>query len=531
MRTRPLRSSLAVLTPVLMILGVAGLVAGPAGAQVAAPDGRIAFQSDADGDWDIWTMNPDGSDLRNLTSEGETGEGWADSQPSWSPDGSRIAFVSDRSGGSDIFVMGADGADVTRLTVNGDEDSDFGPDWSPDGSRLVFAGERADEGPEFPDDLDIYVIDADGTNEVNVTDGFESQPGQFQWGDKDPDWSPVDDRIVFSSARIVEGADDEGAYWRIVTANPDGSDQTIVSAVDDPGNDPWPDDIPNHDEQPEYSPDGQWIAFGTHQQPEQQWDVQIVRTDGTDQQNVLPAQEWEDLFPTWSETGGEILFTSNRTGDHTLGMYSDDVSSSMRGGTERIVVRAAAATRPFVQEVGGVGRVESPDVFGDRCTIEGTSAGELLVGTSGRDVICARGGDDVIDGLAGDDVLLGAEGDDVLRGGPGRDIAQGGDGIDTVSYRDAHAGVTVRLDEGRATGQGVDQLRRIERVRGSADGDVLVGDEMANSLSGLRGADAVMGLDGDDQLFGGAGQDELDGGMGTDACQDPAPTVYRSCEA
>ena len=82
MRTRPLRSSLAVLTPVLMILGVVGVVAGPVGAQVAAPDGRLAFQSDADGDWDIWTMNPDGSDLRNLTSEGETGDGWADSQPS-----------------------------------------------------------------------------------------------------------------------------------------------------------------------------------------------------------------------------------------------------------------------------------------------------------------------------------------------------------------------------------------------------------------------------------------------------------------
>jgi dipeptidyl aminopeptidase/acylaminoacyl peptidase len=117
MSTPPLRRSLAAIAPVLLIVAIAGTVAPPAAAQVSAPDGRIAFQSNADGDWDIWTMNPDGSDLRNLTSDGETGDGWGDSQPSWSPDGSRIAFVSDRAGGTDIFVMGADGSDVTRLTV------------------------------------------------------------------------------------------------------------------------------------------------------------------------------------------------------------------------------------------------------------------------------------------------------------------------------------------------------------------------------------------------------------------------------
>jgi Ca2+-binding RTX toxin-like protein len=137
----------------------------------------------------------------------------------------------------------------------------------------------------------------------------------------------------------------------------------------------------------------------------------------------------------------------------------------------------------------------------------------------------------VIDGRGGDDVLLGGRGDDVLRGGPGRDIADGGSGVDTASYREANAGVTVLLGEGRAAGQGVDRLRRIERVRGSGHHDVLVGDEAANSIWGLGGADEVVGMGGDDLLFGGSGRDELDGGMGTDACEDPAPTVYRSCES
>ena len=531
MPTRPLRTLLAAIT--LALLGAIAF-AFPASAQVAAPDGRIAFQSDADGDWDIWTMNPDGSDLQNLTSEGETGDGWADAQPSWSPDGTRLAFVSNRFGGTDIFVMGADGSDITRLTVNGEEDPDFSPDWSPDGTRLVFAGERTDEGPEFPDDLDIYVIDADGSNETNITDGFESQEGQYQWGDMDPDWSPVDDRLVFSSARIVEGADYEGAFWRIVTADPDGSNQTIVSDPNDPGNDPWSDEIPNHDEQPEFSPDGQWIAFGTHQQPEQQWDVQIVRADGTGQQNVLPAEEWEDLFPTWSEGGTEILFTSNRTGDHTRAIFSVDVSSFVntittdRAPTARGTTAEAA---PVVQEVGGVGRVESPDVFGGRCTIEGTGAADRLVGTAGRDVICAGGGDDVLDGLTGDDVLLGGAGNDVLRGGPGRDIMAGGAGADVASFGSSATGVTVLLGEGRASGQGVDRLSRVEHVRGSGEADVLVGSAAANTLWGLGGADELVGLRGNDVLLGGAGQDGYDGGVGTDTCTDTAPSVFRGCEA
>ena len=407
-----------------------------AAGQVTSSNGRVVFASNQGGDWDIWTMNADGTDPVNLIDDGNDEDaGPHDHQPSWSPDGTRIVFVSTRGPGDDgdIYVMDADGSDVTPLTSNADPD--YAPDWSPDGTRVVFAGEREDEAPAGSDDGDIYVIDADGTDERNITDPFESQPGQFQWYDKDPDWSPVADEIVFSSARVIDGADVDGAFWRIVTMRPDGSGQQLVSDPNDPGNDPWPDEVPNHDEMPKWSPDGRWITFATHQQPEQQWDIQIVRANGTDQQNVLPDEGWEDLFPTWSSSGTEILFTSNRTGDHTRAIYSVDVSAAV-SETQlqdfRVTARTAAATAT-VTPVGGVGRAEDPDHFGRLpCTIRGTGGVDTLVGTDGRDVICAAGGSDEVVAGAGPDVVYAGPGADDIAGGRRTDLLFGNTGDDRL---------------------------------------------------------------------------------------------------
>jgi TolB protein len=90
-----------------------------------SPDGlEIAFQSDRDGNTDIYLMNPNGENVRPITHDPSI-----ETMPAWSPDGEHIAFISNRTGGSDLFVMRRDGTDIQQLTFGGAEYTR--PAWRP----------------------------------------------------------------------------------------------------------------------------------------------------------------------------------------------------------------------------------------------------------------------------------------------------------------------------------------------------------------------------------------------------------------
>jgi dipeptidyl aminopeptidase/acylaminoacyl peptidase len=431
--------------------------------------------------------------------------------------------------------MNADGSDITRLTENGPDDSDITPDWSPDGTRIVFAGSReAERDPTMGvDDLDIYVIRADGTGgEDNLSD-----PEEIEFNELFPDWSPDGSLIAYQGVEVIpyeiEGEPHEGGFRKIMTMEPDGSNRTVISELQDPGDDENPDRIPNHDEAPSWSPDGEWIAFFTDQQPEQDYDVQLVRRDGTGQVNVTPDYFASDSFPTWSPDGTEIIFSSNRGVQSGTDLFVMNVTSFTGGPASDLALRTMdGATAPEIRRLTRGQRATQPDWQGEACTITGTAEGETLMGTPERDVICGRGGDDVLEGLGGDDVLIGGRGNDVMVGGPGRDELGGGIGSDTASYATDGRPVTVVLGDDRATGQGVDHLASVENVRGSPGDDVLVGSAVSNRLRGAAGGDDLSGLRGDDVLDGGAGTDDLDGGVGSDRCIDAdADSSRRNCES
>ncbi len=125
--------------------------------------------------------------------------------------------------------------------------------------------------------------------------------------------------------------------------------------------------------------------------------------------------------------------------------------------------------------------------------------GDLMYGSTFSDRFAGFEGNDTLYGYAGNDRLEGWSGDDWLNGGLGNDVLDGGAGFDWADYRNATSAVTVNLTTGRSSGgDGIDTLRNMEAIRGSAFNDTLTGDTNNNNFRGGKGNDVIDGGDGFD---------------------------------
>jgi dipeptidyl aminopeptidase/acylaminoacyl peptidase len=102
-------------------------------------------------------MNADGSGQTRLTNNSAS-----DYSPAWSPNGTKIAFQSDRDGDAEIYVMDTDGSNQTRLTNNSYHGGGYEPTWSPDSRKIAF-----DSCPNGY--YEIYVMNADGSGQTALT--------------------------------------------------------------------------------------------------------------------------------------------------------------------------------------------------------------------------------------------------------------------------------------------------------------------------------------------------------------------------
>jgi len=222
-------------------------------------------------------------------------------------------------------VLDLTSGQLSRLTH--DLAYDGAPAWSPDGTRIAFESYRAG-------DLDIYIMEADGSNPVNLT---EDEPA----GDCDPAWSPDGERIAFTSWRDgdkeIYVMDADGSHLRNLTRHPAS------------------------DEAPAWSPDGRWIAFAS--QREGPLRLYLVDADGLSPPRSLSHLEW-DGSPSWSPDGRSIVFASRHINDEqSLHIMDVTTGTSLPLPHEPALDESPAWSRKSPSQVVGAWDEASPPLF------------------------------------------------------------------------------------------------------------------------------------------------------------------------
>jgi Tol biopolymer transport system component len=230
---------------------------------------RIIFDSQRDGNYEIYSMKADGSNPLRLTTNSIF-----DGEPSVCTDGTKVVFTSNRDGNAEIYVMNADGTKQTRLTHN--LGSDTHAAFSGDGTKIVFMSDR--DG-----NIDLFTMNADGTGQTNVTNSATGSP------ESTPSFSPDGTKILFSQF--------DGTSPEIFMINTDGTGKVNLS------NDPA------DDRDPQFSPDSTKIVFESRRNLN--WEIITMNADGSNQVNITNRPGTNDADAVWSPDGSHIAYTSD----------------------------------------------------------------------------------------------------------------------------------------------------------------------------------------------------------------------------
>ena len=283
---------------------------------------RIAFGvRDATGS-NIFSMVPDGTDLKQLTTD--TGNHLC---ASYSADASHIAYCGDGSGNFEIWTIKADGTAPEQLTHL--EGTALFPDASHDGTKVAFGGIQGDDA-----NTEVYVVDAaTGAGLVALTSCEGLAPG---CSNDYPAWSPDDKHIVYIHSD--DTVNEVGVNQQVWVMNADGSDQHPLTTGDAP-----------KDQVPNWSPDGESIVYSSGSLSNE--GIWVMKSDGSANLQLSgctsgeesPCAAGDDFGPVWSPDGTRIAFLRSfqdlGTSDRPIYVMNADGSDQHRV-TEDVILAA-----------------------------------------------------------------------------------------------------------------------------------------------------------------------------------------------
>jgi len=237
--------------------------------------GKILFQSDYDGDNEIYMISMEG--FKKITNNS-----FQDEYPVWSPDGKKIAFSANPDGNYDIFVMSANGSNIQQVTSSSRKEET--PAWFPDNQTIAYA---RDMGGTFRSRNFLFMIDIHSKKSKKIIPDYR-RTHSIPWV------SPGGSLITFTGKRTLGW---DVAIYDLKNKQTEFLEEGGKSC------------------RGRFSPDGKKIAY-VCSKADGKGDIWLMNPDGSQKTRLTKRDDTYDYFPSWSPDGRFIVFNSSLEHDH-----------------------------------------------------------------------------------------------------------------------------------------------------------------------------------------------------------------------